>query len=221
MRQVLLLGATGLVGGQLLPLLLVDDSIERVVVVSRRPTGSLHRKLDEHVLELGSMESHSFLFEVDQIFCALGTTIKQAGSQEQFRATDHDLPLTAARLGLSKGARHFLLVSALGASASSRVFYNRVKGELEDDLRSLHYPALTIVRPSLLVGPRKQKRLGEEVGRALGFLLPRKYSPIHAATVARALEEFAIEDQDSVRIVESEEMNRRFERRRQLRKEEE
>lgn len=209
-RSVLLLGATGLVGRETLTLLLADDTVSRVIVIARRPTGVRHTKLDEHVLDLATMEQHAHLFAVDQILCALGTTIKQAGSQERFRTVDHDYPLTAARLGLAHGAHHSLVVSALGANARSRFFYNRVKGELEQDLRALAYPSLTIVRPSLLLGDRTEHRLGEKIASKLGWLMPPRMKPIPAKDVARALVELARENAPGVRVVESREMRRLY-----------
>jgi uncharacterized protein YbjT (DUF2867 family) len=152
------------------------------------------------------MEQHADLFAVDQIICALGTTIKQAGSQERFREVDHDYPLTAARLGLAHGAHHYLLVSALGANAKSRIFYNRVKGELEHDLRALGYPSLTILRPSLLLGNRAEHRLGERIASRLAWLMPPRMKPVQATDVARTLLESARADAPGVRLVESREM---------------
>ncbi|HKR66829.1 MAG TPA: NAD(P)H-binding protein [Thermoanaerobaculia bacterium] len=208
MRRVLLLGATGLVGRELLTQLLADSDVSEVRVVARRATGTRNAKLIEHVFDLAEMEQHADVFAVDQIFCALGTTIKVAGSQERFRFVDHDLPLTAARLGLAQGARHYLLVSALGASRTSRVFYNRVKGELEDDLRALGYRSLTIAQPSLLLGPRTERRLGEEIAKRFGWLTPPKYRPIEGADVARALVDAARRDEPGVRVLESRAMRR-------------
>ncbi|MBK5260254.1 MAG: NAD(P)H-binding protein [Thermoanaerobaculia bacterium] len=206
-RRILLLGATGLVGSELLSLLLAEDSVERVTVVARRASGHSHPKLSEKIFDLTEMDRHAALFAVDQIFCALGTTIKAAGSQERFRTIDHDLPVAAARIGRMRGATHFLLVSSLGADRNSRAFYTRVKGETEDDIIALNYPALTIARPSLLLGPRKERRLGEELAKPFGWLMPKKYRPIEAATVARALTIAAREDRAGVRVLESSEMN--------------
>ena len=202
-RRVLLLGATGLVGRDVLSLLLDDETVSQVRVVARRPTGRAHPKLDERVFDLGEMAQHPGAFAVDQIICALGTTIKVAGSQERFRVVDHDYPIAAARLGLEHGAHHYLLVSSLGANPKSRVFYSRVKGEVENDLRALRYPGVTIVRPSLLVGERAEFRLGERMFAHLGFLTPSKYKPIEASAVARALVRLAREDAPGVRIIES------------------
>lgn len=202
-RSVLLLGATGLVGRELLSLLLDDGDVQRVAVIARRPSGTKHPKLAEHVFDLGEMDAHAELFRVDQLFCALGTTIKLAGTQERFRVVDHDYAVTAARLGKAHGARHYLLVSALGANAESRVFYNRVKGEVERDIIALGYRSTTIARPSLLLGNRDEYRRGERIASKFAWLTPSKYKPVQARDVAKALVRLAREDAPGVNIVES------------------
>lgn len=121
---------------------------------------------------------------------------------------DHDYPLEAARLGLQHHARHFLLVSALGANPSSRVFYNRVKGQTERDLGALGYPALTIVRPSLLLGDREEFRLGEQVARRLAWLSPARWAPVHARDVAAAMIESGSSEQSGTRVIENAEIER-------------
>jgi uncharacterized protein YbjT (DUF2867 family) len=121
---------------------------------------------------------------------------------------DFGYPLTIARLGAEQGAHHFLLVSALGASARSLIFYNRVKGELEDAILALPYRSVSIVRPSLLVGNRARPRRGEQVAQRLAFLVPARYKPIPARAVAAALVRMAREDLPGRRIVESREMAR-------------
>jgi uncharacterized protein YbjT (DUF2867 family) len=204
-----LLGATGLVGGELLRLLLDEPFYDRVVVVGRRSAGVVHPKVEEHLLELDRMGERPELFAVDTIFCALGTTIKAAGSQEAFRRVDHDYPIAAAKLGVAQGARHYLLVSSLGANADSRIFYNRVKGEVERDLRALPYPSITIARPSLLLGARGEFRLGERVAAHLGWLMPPGMRPIEAADVARALVAAGREQASGVHILESRAMRAR------------
>lgn len=204
MRRVLLLGATGLVGSELLAQLFADRSISQIVTISRRPLPN--SRVESHVFPLEEMHAYPDLFETDEIFCALGTTIKKAGSREEFRRIDHDLPLEAADLGRQHGASQFLLVSALGADSSSRIFYNRVKGELEDDLRNLGYPSITMARPSLLLGPRSERRPGEEIAKKLSWLTPSRYQPIEASAVARALVDAAREGRPGVRILESREM---------------
>jgi uncharacterized protein YbjT (DUF2867 family) len=210
-RIVMVLGATGLVGGELLRQLLGSREVARVVAPGRRLVAlppAVPRehaaKLDARVVDFDRLERTAEAFNgVSQIFCALGTTIRQAGSQERFRRVDHDYPVEAARLGLRLGARHFLLVSAIGADAGSRVFYNRVKGEVERDIRSLGYRAVTIVRPSLLLGERGEFRLGEEVAKLVGRLAPRRWAPVHVRDVARVLVDAAERDESGVRVVES------------------
>jgi uncharacterized protein YbjT (DUF2867 family) len=153
------------------------------------------------------MEQHADAFDgVDAVFCALGTTIKVAGSQERFRYVDHDLPLLAARVAHARNVPHYLLVSALGANARSRVFYNRVKGETEEDLRAIGFRTLTIARPSLLLGERTEYRLGERVAAKLAWLMPPSMKPVQAADVAKAMIASAFEDGSGVRVIESKQM---------------
>ncbi|HKW48238.1 MAG TPA: oxidoreductase [Gemmatimonadaceae bacterium] len=207
--SVLLVGATGLVGRECLRLLLADSAFDRIVVVTRRPLSPDVRspKLETHVVDFDHLNEYDELFTVDAIICALGTTIRQAGSRTRFRTVDYEYPLAFARLGRRHGCEHFLLVSALGASPRSRYFYNRVKGDLEESLRNLGFPRLTIVRPSLLLGPRAQLRLGEEVAkrvtRWLGPLVPRAYKPVQARAVAQTLLRAARESGSGERVIES------------------
>jgi len=203
----MVLGATGLVGRECLRLLLDDPSVARVVALVRRPlSDSAPAKLRVEVVDFDRLALRGDLFAVDQIFCALGTTIKQAGSQAAFRRVDLEYPLAAAKLGVEHGAQDFLLVSALGASAGSRIFYNRVKGELEDALRTLPYRSVTIVRPSLLVGERSEVRLGEKIARRVGWLAPGKYKPVLASDVAAALVNAARAHAPGRHVIESNEI---------------
>lgn len=205
----MLLGATGLVGRELLRLLSAESAVDRIVALARRPLPPGNDpKVRVEVADFDALESRAELFSVDQVFCALGTTIKQAGSPAAFRRVDLEYPLVAARLGVQHGASHFLVVTAVGASAASRVFYNRVKGELEDALRTLPYRSITIARPSLLLGDRDELRFGEELGKRLGWLAPGRYRPVSATSVALALVLAAREDRPGLRIIESEEIRR-------------
>ncbi len=210
-KSVVLVGATGLVGSECLELLLADPAFERVTVLARRPLESVATspKLAWHVVDLEHPEPHADLLAADTLVCALGTTIGQAGSKERFRAVDYGIPLGLARLGLERGLRHFLLVSALGANPGSRVFYNRVKGEIEEALSALPLRTLTIVRPSLLLGERREFRLGERIAQRFAFLMPGKYAAIGARDVAAALVRLAKEDAVGKRVVESGEMRPR------------
>ena len=204
MPSVALLGATGLVGRNCLELLADDRAFERVVVVTRRRFGEATApRVEGHLVDFHELEAHADIFAVDQVICALGTTIKTAGSKQGFRAVDYDIPMTAARMALRKGARHFLLVSSIGADASSRFFYLRVKGELEDAMRTLGFRSVTIVRPSVLLGDRGEFRFGEEVAKRFGSLVPGKWKPVQARDVALALVRSAKEDLPGMQILES------------------
>ncbi len=187
MPTALLAGATGLVGGHLLHHLLEDDSWDRVVSVGRREVDVRHDKLEQVTAHLPDVPS---LPAVDDVFCALGTTIKKAGSQVAFRAIDHDAVLSLATAAQHAGAESFLHVSAMGASAGSRVFYNRVKGETERDVAAVVIPTTVAFRPSILDGDRTDSRPGERAGlvvmRALAPLLGR-FRPTRAEDVALAM----------------------------------
>jgi uncharacterized protein YbjT (DUF2867 family) len=191
-RRVLIAGATGLVGRELLSGLLADPGVAQVVSLGRRPPTQPHDKLDARVVDFGRLPA---LPPVDEVYLALGTTIKVAGSQAAFRALDFDANLAVARAARQAGARRAGLVSAMGASATSGVFYSRVKGELEDALAGLGFEGLLIARPSLLLGDREAlgqpvrsgERIGAAIGRTLGFLIPAAYQPIAAGRVAAAL----------------------------------
>jgi uncharacterized protein YbjT (DUF2867 family) len=185
-------GATGLVGRAILEGLLADSSVAAVHALGRRDPGVAHPKLIPHLVDFAALPT---LPRLDEVYLALGTTIKDAGSQPAFRAVDFDANLSVARAALDAGARHAGLVSAMGADVKSRIFYNRVKGETEDALSQLAFDGLVIARPSLLVGDREAlgqpQRFGEKVATAvskiLGPLIPANYRPIAAPDVARAL----------------------------------
>ena len=208
-KSVTILGATGLVGAECLRQFAQSPEFERVVAVTRRP---LPRDLTEHrvetqLVDFERLNDAAESFRVSHIVCALGTTIRTAGSQERFRRVDHDYPLVAAQIGLRQGAQHFLLVSALGANVRSRIFYNRVKGDIENAIRALPYRSVTIARPSLLLGERTEARLGESIAKRFTWAFPRGYKPVHARDVARALLIAAVEDRPGVRVIESADMS--------------
>lgn len=191
-RTVILAGATGLVGREILQGLLADPTVTAVHSLGRRTPATQHPKLTAHIVDFAALPP---LPPADEVYLALGTTIKVAGSQAAFRALDYDANLNVARAALAAGVRKAGLVSAMGADARSRIFYNRVKGELEDALTQLPFEGLVIARPSLLVGDREvlgqPKRSGEVIGeaiaRVLGFLIPDNLKPIQASAVAQAL----------------------------------
>ena len=207
-RSVLIAGATGLVGRECLRQLQSDPGVSRIVAITRRPLADVSSKVDAQVVNFDDLEQHRSLFAVDQVFCALGTTIKKAGSEAAFRHVDYDFPVALARLGREQGASHLLLVSAIGASAGSRFFYNRVKGDLEDVIRTLGYRAVTIVRPSLLLGQREEFRLGERIAMFVGDIVPKKYRPVAARDVAATLVDAARTDQPGFHVIENSEIRR-------------
>ncbi|AIR89254.1 oxidoreductase [Pseudomonas cremoricolorata] len=205
-QHVLLAGATGLTGEHLLDRLLSEPTITRVLAPTRKPLAE-HPHLDNPVGDVSTLLEH-LDGSIDIAFCCLGTTIKQAGSEPAFRAVDLDLVVAFAQRARALGARHLLVISAIGADPQSSVFYNRVKGEMEQALRQQDWPQLTIARPSLLIGERAQARLAERLAAPLSRLIPGKYKGIEALTLARALWRLALEEEDGVRVVESDDLRR-------------
>lgn len=192
-RPALLAGASGLVGGYVLRRLLAHPSYARVHVLVRQELPLSHPKLVQHIVDFENLQA-DLAAGVQDVFCCLGTTIRQAGSQQAFRHVDHDYPIALATLGKAAGAKQFLLVSALGADAHSRIFYNRTKGETERDILDIGLSRVLYMRPSLLLGDRSRPRLGETVGAMVGGLIGplfigsmRKYRPIAADDVAAAM----------------------------------
>lgn len=205
-QHILLAGATGLTGEHLLDRLLSEPTVARVLAPTRRPLAA-HPHLENPVGDLQALLPQ-LSGQVDTAFCCLGSTIKQAGSQDAFRAVDHDLVLAFARRARELGARHLVVISALGANPNSSVFYNRVKGETEQALKAMDWPQLTIARPSLLLGARHEFRLGERLAAPLLRWLPGKYRGIEACALARALWRLALEEEDGVRVIESSDLRR-------------
>jgi uncharacterized protein YbjT (DUF2867 family) len=194
-RTAWIAGATGMVGSHLVDDLLAGSTFASVVTLGRRPLGRSHPRLTEATVDFAALDP-SALPAVTDAFCALGTTIKKAGSREAFRAVDHDAVVAFARAAKARGAQRFYVVTALGADAGSRVFYNRVKGEAEEALRGLGFEGLAIVRPSLLVGDRAESRPGERLAIAVTSALKPLLAgfasrPIEGAVVARALRAIA------------------------------
>jgi uncharacterized protein YbjT (DUF2867 family) len=207
-RVVLLAGATGLVGGECVRALAARPDVTEVIALVRRSLPAALRlpKVTERVVDFERLAEEAGELSPTHVVCALGTTIRTAGSREQFRRVDHDYVVALAHLGIDRGARHFVLVSSLGADPRSRVFYSRVKGDVEQAVRALPYRGLTIVRPSLLLGERDERRVGEAIAKRLAFLTPPRYKPVHARDVAAAIVEAVVEDRPGARIIESAEI---------------
>ncbi|PVZ11452.1 MULTISPECIES: NAD-dependent epimerase/dehydratase family protein [unclassified Pseudomonas] len=205
-QHILLAGATGLTGEHLLDRLLSEPTVSRVLAPSRRSLAP-HSHLENPVGELAELLP-ALEGPVDIAFCCLGSTLKQAGSQGAFHAIDHDLVVAFAARARELGARHLLVISAVDASPDASAFYNRVKGEMEQSLKAQGWPQLTLARPSLLLGQRREARLVEQLAGPLSRLIPGKYHGIEASHLARALWRLALEEQDGVRVVESDELRK-------------
>ena len=193
-RTALLAGATGLVGSHVLELLLADGTWDHLVTVGRRAASRRHDKLEQRILDLAALDAVADFPHADDVFCCLGTTIRQAGSQAAFRRVDYEFVVALALAGLRLGATQFLLVSAIGADPDSRVFYSRVKGDVEAAIRKLPYRAVQIFRPGLLLGKRSEFRLGERIAMIAAPLVQpllvsrlRRLRSIQASDVARAM----------------------------------
>lgn len=204
-HTALLAGATGLVGGECLRRLLEHPAWASVVVLTRRPVGgdTPPAKLRQIVTDFSRLESVAVQLAAEHVFCALGTTMRKAGSRAAFREVDLEYPLRLARLALANGARHFSLVSAVGADRRSTFYYSRVKGELEEALIDMDWPSLAIFRPSLIEGERAESRpLERWSGRLLRYA-PPAWRAVAAADIAAAMLAVALESPPGVTIVES------------------
>lgn len=209
--ELLVTGATGLVGGELVDLALADDRVNRVVTVGRRRTGLRHPRLVELVADLDGLADAAVPGSVHAAACCLGTTMRRAGSRVAFRKVDLGGAVTTGRLAQRLGAASFALVSSIGADPDSRSFYLRTKGEAERAVQELGFERTVVLRPALLEGERHEVRLGERIGGVvLGVLSPlmvgtlRRWRPISARTVARAtLESLCAPTTSGMRILES------------------
>jgi uncharacterized protein YbjT (DUF2867 family) len=214
-RTALVAGATGLVGGHVLTQLLASPAYARVIAVTRKRLEVTHPKLLQIVTPLDAVESAvaDFGTRIDDAFCALGTTIKIAGSQEAFRHVDFDYVVGFARAAKKAGAKRFLLVSAVGASAQSAIFYSRVKGEAEDAVAALGFSAVDIFRPGMLLGARAEPRPLEAIVGALTPILnplmiggASIYKSIRGEDVAKAMVAAALRTSDGRRVLTYREM---------------
>ncbi|UOY92045.1 oxidoreductase [Ectobacillus sp. JY-23] len=209
-RTALLLGASGLVGSELLQILLASEFYQKITVLVRRKLHINHPKLVQIEIDFERMQEYGAHFEVDDVFSCLGTTIKKAKTQENFKKIDYGYTLAAGNLAKQYKAKQFLVISSINADASASVFYSRVKGETEEDLKKLHLPSLHIFRPSLLLGDRQEFRLGEKIAEKISTALPflfkgplRKYKPVHAKDVAGSMYKAALTEKNGIHTYES------------------
>ena len=207
MKQILLVGATGLVGGHVLQQALADPAVVRVIAPTRKSLVP-HAKLLNPLVDFERLPEDADWWAVDSVICTLGTTIKVAGSQAAFYKVDHDHPLEVAYLARRHGARAYAFNSALGADAGSRVFYSRTKGETERDLQAVGFPSLSFVRPGLIGGARQQSRPAEQmavqISKLVQPLMPKRYRVVPAERIALHLLQAAMVAAPGVHVLPSE-----------------
>ncbi|MDC3209134.1 NAD-dependent epimerase/dehydratase family protein [Chitinophagales bacterium] len=212
-KTVLIAGASGLVGSHLLNLLLLDKTIDKIYSLVRRSTKVKHEKLQEILFDFNLSLNYQNLPPVDYGFCCLGTTIKKAGSQDAFKRVDYSYPLQLAQALKDNNCENFHVITSLGADSKSSVFYSKVKGELEEALKNIEFESLSIYQPSLLLGERKESRIGEKIAMILmppfEFLLQgqmKKYRSIKAIDVAKGMLVNSKEKTQKIKIIPSNEI---------------
>jgi uncharacterized protein YbjT (DUF2867 family) len=188
-----LIGASGLIGSHILTLLLNDSEYDQITILVRRSTGIVHPKLEEKIVDFSQEEQlYQALLGNSVIFCAVGTTRKKVrGDMKLYHQVDFDIPVRAAHIASNIGCNQFLLVSSVGAHSSSKNFYSRLKGEVEDAISQINIPEILFFQPSILLGKRNEFRLGEIIGQKLAtafrWLIPMMYKPISAEVVATSM----------------------------------
>lgn len=209
-----IIGVTGLIGNYLLEELLEDNYYDTVRILIRRPIEPTHPKLEKKLVDFNDGDSMLVaLSNSDVVFCAIGTTQKKVKNDKAaYRKVDYDIAVNAARFCKMTGCGKFILVSSVGANSKSNNFYLKLKGEVEDAVKAVGLKAVYIMRPSVLLGDRKEFRLGEKIGKgfmsALSFLMPSKYKPVHARDVAKAMLAASKKDEAGFFIYEYREITR-------------
>lgn len=207
-----LVGATGLIGGYLLEELLNDPYFDTVRILIRRPIDITHPKLEKKIVDFNDSDSLLVaLSNSDVLFCAIGSTMKKVkGDKDSYRKIDFDIPVKLARFCKMTGCEKFILVSSAGANSKSRNFYQRLKGETDETVKSVDLETIHIMRPSLLLGERKEFRLGENIGKALmtslSFLIPEKYKAIQGKDVAKVMLALAKKNDEGIFVHENSEI---------------
>ena len=212
-KTALVIGSSGLIGSHLVIQLLSNPNFEKVIVFNRRPCLLLHPKIEEHLIDFNDLKAIEPYVKGDVMFCTMGTTIKKAGSKEAFRLVDVVYPEQFAEMALHNQVKQFLIISSLGADLHSNNFYLKTKGEIETFLQNSAFKSVSILRPSLLLGDRKEFRLGEKIA---SYVLPvlslfligpfKKYRAIEAKTVAKAMLEIALQNKSGFNIYPSDEL---------------
>lgn len=209
--KILLLGATGLVGGHVLNLALNHTDVEKVIAPVRTALNIQHDKLFAPKINFDDFADQAQDWQFDAVICALGTTMKKAKSKAVFKNIDYEYPLAFAKFAQQKGCQIYALNSAMGAKADSLIFYNQVKGELEQQLQLMQFESLILVRPGLIDGDRQEKRFGEHVALKLSHIfnpiLPKALQPNQAQDIALALFKGVIKPVKGVQVIESKEIH--------------
>lgn len=206
-KTALLIGATGLTGGKILQLLLDDDRYAKVKLFSRSSVGFTHKKLEEHLVDLFDINIYASDFTGDEVYCCIGTTKKKTPDNDTYKKIDYGIPVSIAKLAHENAISTFIVISALGASSSSSVFYNRIKGEMEDDVLKQKLDRTFILQPSLIGGDRSEKRTGEWLFKqfmmVLGVVMVgplKKYKTIEPIVIAKAMIWLANNEYPSIKI---------------------
>lgn len=205
--KLMIVGASGLVGREVLALALANPTVDAVIAPVRRALATTHPKLHAPLVDFDALPPDAAWWNADAVVCTLGTTRRNAGSEQAFRRVDHDYPLAVAKLAHAHGTPTCVLNSAMGADVTSRFFYNRVKGEVERDLDDVGFRSLTLVRPGLIGGEREEFRAGERIGLAafalLAPMLPRRLRINPARNIARELLHAALHPAPGTHVVAS------------------
>ena len=206
-RKALIVGSSGLVGSYCLQELLKESTYDTVIALNRKRLAVSDKKLVQHLVDFDRLDDYKDIIHGNDVYCTLGTTIRRAGSRENFRKVDFDYPLRVAQIAALNGAKRLAVVTAIGANPASRFFYLRVKGELEAELSKLPFKALHLIRPAWLVGKRSERRLREEFGIAIGKFFSlmvvgrwKNLRSTEASTVARAMVVACLSDLSGVQI---------------------
>ena len=207
-KHHLVAGATGLIGTQLLQLLLDDPEVGKITVLSRRELDVEHKKLHVQLIEFDEMDEKHIPVNVDAVFCCLGTTMALAGSKDAFRKVDFEYVVKLAVFAQRRNIPQFHVISARGANAKSMIFYNKVKGRMELELRKLtKLKSIYIYRPSLLLGNRSEFRFGESMGKKamtwFKFLIPKSSRAVYDIQVAMAMHQHAAQPEKGVHVVDN------------------
>lgn len=214
-KTALIAGATGLVGSELLRLLIAQKKYRKIYVPVRRKTGLDAQCVEEMLINFNDLEDELKNINADEVYCCLGTTMKKAGSKQAFYRVDYQYPYDLAKIMKKNGAERFLLVSSIGADPKSLFYYSRVKGDLEEALKEIGFRSLVIFRPSLLLGERDEKRTGEDIAKNVYKAIDKlfvgplaKYAGIEAHVVASAMLAMACKELDGCKVLESDEIRK-------------